>query len=134
VHGVLWQDWTTVRLTGATNTITQTEAHWLDVDDYRDVVFWLEVKQYSVGGAVGVLCSYETSPSKDDVLFRPMNGVFLLGVTSTPYLTKVLEKQNPSTPLSKWIRWRLFLAGTPTGEWGATFRIHCSLNASRGGA
>jgi len=131
VHGVLWQDWTTLRLTGATNTVTQSEPLWLDVDDYRDAVFWLEVKQLSVGGAVGVLGVYETSPSKDEALFRPMTSAFPLGLTSTPYLTSVLEGQNPSVPLSKWIRWRLYLAGTPTAEWGATFRIHCSLNASR---
>jgi hypothetical protein len=131
VYGVLWQDWTTLRLTGATNTIAQSEPLWLDVDDYRDAVFWLEVKNREIGGAVGVVCVYETSPSKDEVLFRPMTGPFPLAVTSTPYITKVLEAQNPSVPLSKWIRWRLYLSGTPSSEWGATFRIHCSLNASR---
>jgi len=130
VHGVLWQDWTTFRLTGATNTVVQSEPLWLDVDDYRDVVFWLEVKQLSLGGAGAVICAYETSPSKDEVLFLSMSS-FPLGLTSTPYLTKVLSAQNPSRPLSKWIRWRLSLSGTPTGEWGATFRIHCSLNRSR---
>ena len=131
MHGVLWQDWTTLRLTGATNTVTQSEPLWLDVEDYRDAVFWLECKQLSVGGAVGVVCSYETSPSKDEVLFRPMS-LFPLAVTSSPFIIRVLEAQGPSVPLSKWIRWRLSLSGTPTAEWGATLRLHCSLNASQG--
>jgi hypothetical protein len=130
VHGVLWQDWTTLRLTGTTNTVVQSEPLWLDVDDYRDIVFWLEVKQLALGGAGAVICAYQTSPSKDDALFLSMSA-FPLGLTSTPYLTKVLSAQNPTLPLSKWIRWRLYLAGTPTSEWGATFRIHCSLNQSR---
>ena len=131
MHGVLWQDWTTLRLTGATNSVTQSEPLWLDVDDYRDAIFWLECKQLSVGGAVAVLCSYETAPSKDDLLFRPMSQ-FPLGLTSVPYITRVLAAQNPSVPLGSWIRWRLFVAGTPTAEWGATLRLHCSLNATRG--
>jgi hypothetical protein len=130
VHGVLWQNWTTLRLTGTTNTVVQSEPLWLDVDDYRDIVFWLEVKQLALGGAGAVICAYETSPSKDDVLFSAMS-TFPLGLTSTPYLTKVLSAQNPSLPLGKWVRWRLYLSGTPTTEWGATFRIHCSLNPSR---
>lgn len=130
MYGVLWQDWTTLRLTGATSTVVQSEPLWLDVDDYRDAVFWLEVKQLSLGGASAVLLAYETSASKDEALFRSMSS-FPLGVTTTPFLTPVLERQNPTIPLGAWIRWRLFLAGTPTSEWGATLRIHLALNASR---
>ena len=131
MYGVLWQDWTTLRLTGTTNVVMQSEPLWLDVDDYRDVIFWLEVKQLALGGAGAVLLSYETSPSKDEALFRPMVGAFPLGVTTSPFLTRVLEAQNPTVPLSTWIRWRLFLSGTPTAEWGATLRIHLALNATR---
>ena len=130
MYGVLLQDWTTVRLTGATNTVVQSEELWLDVDDYRDVIFWLEVKHYTTGGAGAVLGSYETAPTKDEALFRSMSS-FPLGVGSVPYITKVLAEQNPSFPLSTWLRWRLSIVGTPTTEWGASFRIFCSLNRAR---
>ena len=131
MHGVVWQEWTTVLLTGATSTVVQSEPCWLDVDDYRDVTFWLQVRDLSLGGAGAVICAYETSPSKDEALFLSMVS-FPLGLTNTtPYITKVLSPQNPGTPLSKWLRWRLYLIGAPTSEWGATFRIFCSLNSSR---
>ena len=131
MHGVLWQDWTTLRLTGATTTVTQSEPLWLDVDDYRDAVFWLECKQVSLGGASAVALAYETAPSKDEVLFRSMS-ILVLSVTTSPSIVRVLTAQNPTQPLSTWIRWRIFLSGTPTSEWGATLRLHCSLNACRG--
>ena len=131
MHGVLWQDWTTLRLTGATSAVTQSEPLWLDVVDYRDAIFWLECRQLSVGGAAAAVLAYETSPSKDEVLFRPMSQ-FPLAVTSAPFIIRIIDARNPTVPLGNWIRWRLFIAGTPTTEWGATLRLHCSLNPSRG--
>lgn len=128
MHGVLLQDWTCLRASGAT-TVVQSELLWLDVEGYRDVVFWLECKEVNVGGATAVILSYQTSPTKDDALFSSMS-LFPLGVTSVPFITKVLEAQDPTIPLSKWLRWRVSLSGSPSSDWGATFRIFCALNPS----
>jgi hypothetical protein len=131
VHGVLLQDWTTLRFTAATPSVTQSKLTWLDVDGYRDVVFWLEVKGLILGGGTAVVLSYQTSPSRDEDLFGTMTS-FPLSVTSTPFITKVLDVQNPTRPLAKWLRWSVRVAGTPSSECGLTFRIHCALNASGG--
>src|SRR5262249_2340202 len=107
----------------------QSELLWLDVEAYRDVVFWLECKEVNVGGATGVALSYETSPSKDNALFSSLS-LFTLSVTSAPSIRKILEAQHPAVPLSKWLRWRILLSGSASSEWGATFRIFCALNPS----
>ena len=46
----LLQDWTTLRFNGSTQSATQSELTWLDVGNYRDVIFWLEVKSIALGG------------------------------------------------------------------------------------
>lgn len=129
MHGVLLQDWTTVLSTSAADSVIQSELVWLDVDDYRDAIFWLECKTVVLGGASGVVLAYQTSPTKDESLFSSMS-VFPLSATSSPFIIKVLEAQDPSVPLSKWVRWRIAVAGTPSSAWGATFRIFCALNPS----
>ena len=130
MEGYLLQDWTTIASASSTTIITQSELGWLDLLDYRDIVFWLEVKSRTLGGAGGVFMRYETAPSKDDVLFSSMTGAFFVVPTTTPDVHKVIEALNPAVPLCRWVRWRL-QASAPTSDWGATFRIHCAVN--RGG-
>lgn len=115
--------------TSAADSVAQSELLWLDVDDYRDAIFWLECKSVVLGGAGAVVLAYQTSPTKDESLFSSMS-IFPLGATSSPFIIKVLEAQDPSVPLSKWLRWRLSVSGTPSSAWGATFRIFCALNPS----
>lgn len=129
MHGVLLQDWTCVRSSTAADTVAQNELLWLEVGDYRDAIFWLECKSVLLGGAGAVILSYQTAAAKEDALFGSMS-TFPLGATTSPYITKVLEAQDPSFPLSKWVRWRMSISGTPSSEWGATFRIFCALNPS----
>ena len=129
MHGVLLQDWTCVLSSSAADSIAQSELLWLDVDDYRDAIFWLECKSVVLGGASAVVLAYQSSATKDEALFASMS-TFPLGVTSVPFITKVLEAQDPAIPLSRWLRWRIQIAGTPSSAWGATFRIFCALNPS----
>ncbi len=126
MEGYLLQDWTTVRTSSSSSFIAQSEPEWLDLDDYRDIVFWLEVKAIVLGGASAVVVRYDTAPSKDELLFSSMIS-FPMAVVSTPTISKILESQNPTIPLCRWLRWRLQATG-PTADWGATFRIHCAAN------
>jgi hypothetical protein len=126
MEGYLLQEWTTVGSGSATSFLAQSELGWIDLLDYRDVIFWLEVKSITLGGASAIVMRYETSPSKDEVLFSSMI-TFPMAVVAVPDVRSVLESQNPSLPLCRWLRWRLQAAG-PTGNWGATFRIHCAAN------
>jgi hypothetical protein len=130
VEGFLLQDWTTIRSDSTTTLVTQSEPDWLDLLEYRDIVLWLEVAQRNVGGGTDLLMRYETAPSKDEVLFALLVPAFRISVSTTPHIEKILESQNPSVPLCRWLRWSI-QGVAPTGMWGATFRIHCAVN--RGG-
>ena len=97
---------------------------------YRDIVFWLEVRESDPGGADFLLLSYETAPAKDESLFKLMTTAPALYANYPPTVSKVLVDQDPAVPVSRWVRWRLWAAEQPpTSEWGATFRVHCAVNA-----
>ena len=131
MYSALLQDWITIRVSSGSTSITQSEADWASFQQYRDIVFWLDVRSLALAGGTDVLVSYETSPAKDESLFVPMVAAVSLSniVGVTPTITRVLLSQNPAVPLSRWVRWRLSVAGTPTSDWGAMIRIHCSANA-----
>lgn len=128
MEGFLLQDWTTIESSSASAFVAQSELGWLDLLDYRDIVLWLEVQSYNLGGATAIVMRYETSPSKDELLFFPMS-LFTIAVTAKPDVRSVLESQNPTYPLFRWVRWRVQATG-PTSDWGLTFRIHCAANKS----
>jgi hypothetical protein len=126
MEGYLLQDWTTAGGSSTDSFVAQSELEWLDLVDYRDAVFWLEVRSLTLGGATAIVMRYETSPSKDEILFSSMIS-FPMAVITGPDVRSVLESQNPTVPLCGWLRWRLQATG-PTGNWSATFRIHCAVN------
>jgi hypothetical protein len=129
MYGYLIQDWLTVRGTGNDGTVVQSEQDWMSFQAYQDIVFWLDVKSVTASGTT-VTLQYQTSPVKDDSLFTAMvSAVSISGATSTPTITKVLLAQNPTVPLARYVRWKLFFTGTASAEWGTCFRIHCAANA-----
>ena len=130
MEGYLLQDWTTIRAAATTTFVAQSELGWLDLLDYRDAIFWLEVKARNVGGGTDLFMRYETAPSKDEALFLLMTPAFRMTASALPDVKKVIEATNPSVPVCRWVRWRME-AEAPVSEWSATFRIHCAAN--RGG-
>jgi hypothetical protein len=128
VEGFLLQDWTSIRVSGASATVTQSEIGWLDLDGYRDLVMWLEVRNVAVGGGTSVVLDFETSPVPDDNFFATMASE-TLAASGSPVITKILA--TAATPLDVWVRWKLRATGSPASEWGATFRIHCSANPTK---
>jgi hypothetical protein len=121
------QDWVTIRGASTVTSVVMNEVQYAQLDAYQDAIFWLQVSEVTLSaGAVTV--NYETAPLKDETLFASMATA---GITTTamtpPTVTKVLLSQNPSVPLSRWVRWRLSQSGATT-SWDITFRIMLSAN------
>lgn len=131
MYGFLLQDWTTIR--GSTLMLSppgviQSEGDWMSFQPYQDIVFWLEVKSVTLGGLTSVTLDYETAPAKDESLFVKMITTTAL-TAAVNRQDKVLLAQNPTVPLSRWVRWKLTYNGTSSSEYGVCFRIFASANA-----
>lgn len=130
MYGYLVQDWITIRgSSSAQASVTQSEADWLSLQPYQDVVFWLETKSVTLGGLDTITLEYQTAPAKDESLFTAMTTAVTLAAGTTPTITKVLLAQNPTVPLARYVRWKMIPNGTASAEYGACFRIHCAANA-----
>jgi len=121
------QDIITVR--GSSTTVTQTEADWLDLEQYQDVVIWLEVREVTPSSAATVTLNVQTSPTKDEAFFNAANiySQNLVGMTmgvQTP--TKVIMSTTSGTPLARYVRWQMVSGSTP---FDATFRLVIAANA-----
>jgi len=126
----LLQEWLTIQ-SATSGAITQGEAGWLDLSDFLDVVVFLETKQVSASsGAMGM--SYQTSPTKDAVLFQnmydPTTVAMAVGVTTT-----VLLRDTALCPLARWLRWQILPTSGGT-SYQATFRIWVAANQPGGSA
>ena len=126
MHTYLFQDWITIRGSSAVTTITQTEDCWLDLAGFQDVVFWLDVKNFGGGGATAQI-AYQSATTKDEAFFLRIVPVlsFAQGLTIT-----TATKDTTATPLARWLRWQLSVAGSPSSAWEATFRIFVAANAT----
>ena len=117
----LLQDWITIE-GPATDTIAQSGPKWLNLEGYRDAIFWLEVGSQTTLNTE-LYMNYETAPLNDPTLFTPMVAEFLMATSATPLVTTVLLSQNPSCPVAGLVRWRI--RQNAAGTWRITFRIHC---------
>lgn len=129
MYGYILQDWITIRGSQSGVSIIQSEADWMSFQPYSDIVMWLDTKAVTLAGLTSLTLAYETAPARDESLFTAMVSAVTLTAATTPLITKVLLSQNPTVPLSRFVRWRLIPTGTPTGEYGACFRIFASANA-----
>ena len=124
MHTFILQDWITVR--GANNTVTQSESEWLDLTQYEDVGFWIDVRE--VTGTVTL--NIQTSPTKDESFFAAANiyqnaALAASATPITPSTTKVLMS-SATIPIARYVRWSLT---SSTATFDATFRIIASANA-----
>jgi hypothetical protein len=125
------QDFVTIRGDKTISSITQSVECWLDLASYQDVVAYLDVREFSVGGGNNVTMGYQTSPTRDDALFTTMTGVagptpinLALGVTVTP-----MVMGGPIfASLARYLRWQLGVTGVPNAAWDATFRVFIAAN------
>ena len=116
------QDWVTIRGNSTVTSVIQMENNYAQLDAFQDVIFWMQVSEVTVSAGT-ITMNYETAPLKDESLFTAMATAGITTAAMTPpTLTKVLLSQNPSVPLSRWVRWRLSASGT-TAAWDVSFRI-----------
>lgn len=116
------QDWITIRGASGVTFVAQNEVNYAQLDAYQDAVFWLQVSEITTGSGT-ITMNYETAPIKDESLFAAMGTAALTTTAITPpTITKVLLSQNPTVPLSRWVRWRLTQSGASSG-WDVTFRL-----------
>jgi len=111
--------------------LVQPESGWLDLSGFQDVVAYLRVEQFLIGGATSATMTYQTAPSKDDSLFVAVTGAITL---ATGLTTTVMLASSTSVPLSRFLRWSFALTGTNTSTWDATFMIWIAANMVGRGA
>lgn len=74
--------------------------------------------------------SYETSPTKDDFYFTSISGVQVFTISSlAPTINKALLA-SATTPLARWLRYKITVTGAPTSTWDVTFRAWVAANPS----
>jgi hypothetical protein len=121
MHTFVLTDWLTVR--GSNNTVTQSESEWLDLTQYEDVTFWIDIKE--VTGTVTL--NLQTSPTKDEAFFQA-TGASLYSATMTagnPVVSKV-TMSGATVPLARYLRWSVTSSSAP---FDATFRVFVAANA-----
>jgi hypothetical protein len=113
---------------GSNNTapIVQNEADWMGFSSFQDIVLWADVREVTTTG--NVTLSFETAPTKDEVLFQQLTGASIAYATGASNVTvkTVLLASNPAIPLSTWVRWKL--ANSLNATWDITFRVLASAN------
>jgi hypothetical protein len=118
MDSILLQNWTVISGATTLTSIAQGADSWLDLGDYEDVSFILEVKE--VTGTVTM--NYETSPSFEDASFIACVTPFTL---TTGVRTDRVLAAYASVPVSQYLRWRLTNPGG-AGTWDTVFRIWLS--------
>jgi hypothetical protein len=106
-------EWRTIRGSSTIATITQGESEWLDLGEYDDAMFYLEVGE--VSGTVTL--TYQTCPSKDDLSFQAM--LPPIAMATGARVDRVLGKY-ALVPVARYVRWQLTGSGSP---YDATFQI-----------
>lgn len=109
---LLLQDWTTIMLASGV-VVAQGASGWLDVGNYEDLTFYLDVRQAS-GGAIHLL--YETAPVAQDSAFTTMIPSFLATVGTR--VDQVLAAY-ANVPPARFVRWR----ASPDAAAQLTFRV-----------
>jgi hypothetical protein len=110
---------------GTNVTIAQSEAQWLDLLGFEDVIVWMQCQEVTGSGAT-VQLNYQTAPTKDEALFVS-SATINLAASATPVITKVLLSA-ATQPLARWLRWQLLASGTSTSAWDAMFRVYVAAN------
>ena len=123
MQSFLLQNWVTVGTdSGVVKSVVQPAESWLDLGFASEVLFHLEVSRADSSGTQIV---YETSPLRDGSLFRTLKTLTVVP-SAAPVVTRVALYDDPTQPLSRWVRWR---ATRDTGAWAVTFRITVMAHA-----
>jgi hypothetical protein len=126
----LLQDWITVRGNSSSVAgVTQSQELWLEIPQFADAVFWIDVSEVTNPSSGLVLLNLESSPTCDESLFQPVAGIVGMTPATTPTVIKSVAGAGSTAPLSRYVRWRISTTGTGSA-WSATFRIRLVGNRS----
>ena len=108
------QEWITVQGQMDVTSLTQSAHEYIDIGHHEDLALYFEVKRFT-----GTLtCLYETSPSQQDSLFKPM-------IAGVPFAVGLRVDRaffsTAAVPPARYIRWRI--SASAGSAWVATFRI-----------
>jgi hypothetical protein len=131
------QDWVTV--SGPTSgNVTQPEAEWVDISDFQDIAFFVEIG----GNSASANLNIQTSPTKDEVFFGAKLASagnaylvqFPMGSTGVQ-LIQVVRWSNTSNNNqlpARYVRWQIAFSAAVS----VSFRVWLALNQAgwRGGA
>jgi len=76
VDGFYVHEWRTYRADPSLTAITMPESEWLDLAGYMNLVVWLQVREFSLGGAAHLQMGYQSSVTKDEEYFLPLIAPF----------------------------------------------------------
>jgi len=138
MYGYVLQDWITIRGTtgasgnafGGAGDIIQGESTWMGFSSFQDVVFWLDIREATLP-TTSLNWAFETSPTKDNGLFLPMNGTSGLAISSLTVGVQALQKvilASATVPLATWVRWRVSPINATAQTWDTTFRVLVAAN------
>ena len=115
------QNWITVRSAGTVDFVQEAK-DWLGFSSFQDIVFWLDIRRVDfVAGSLS--WNFQTSPTKDEALFKTMTG-YTGGLPTSVQCLPVLLAGSPTVPLATWVRW--VIHPSVAGAWQTTFRIMAS--------
>lgn len=129
MYSFLIQDWTSPKISSAVPSLTQSECEWLSFQAYQDIIFYTEILALDRGGADDVVLAFQTSPSKDESMFKDMATLNMTAGAGLTTVTKVILSTNPDVPLARLVRWQLRVSGVAATDYSTTFRVLCAANA-----
>ena len=110
------KDWTEVG--GGLGTLLQSELAWFPTDLFQDAGFFVEVRAVT---GTSVYLSFETSPTRDNSLFLPMQPELDLGaLVASNTVQTCLAHATSGPPLASFVRWKL---RSTAAAWNACFRV-----------
>jgi hypothetical protein len=121
------QPWKTIGGGNTTvTTVVQEEEGWLDLSGACDATFWIDVRSVNPGRSGTITLTLQSSPTRDELLFQPINVPVTLTASSSPFQVRTIPGAVSVSPLARWVRWTLASVGGASGQWNATFRIRVS--------
>jgi hypothetical protein len=124
MHTFILADWSTVSGMGG-DSITQEDIHYLDLEPFQDVVFYVECREATTSSSAPVL-ALQTAPTKDESMFSQIGATVSLTASTAPTTVSVLLA-TASLPLARYVRWKI--TGPASGGWDASFRVIVTANS-----
>lgn len=116
MEAALLQELLTINAADGVTSITQSAHQYLDIGQNEDLVFYLDVRNFS---GTPLTIAAETSPTPQDSSFLAM--VAPVSITATGLTVVRAAFATAAVPPARYVRWRA--SGPGAGGWNVSFRI-----------